>query len=73
MFCTTKTTRKTIREKYNALVPESLTNQFPNRRSKIEAIKHHAEKKQARTELFPAGNAFSFFLTYFAAVHSDTP
>ena len=72
MFCTTKTTRKAIREKYNALVPESLTNQFPNRRSKIEAIKHHAEKKQA-TELFPAGNAFSFFLTYCAAVHSDTP
>ena len=61
MFCTTKTTRKAIREKYNALVPESLTNQFPNWRSKIEAIKHHTEKKQARTELFPAGNAFSFF------------
>ena len=60
MFSQTKTERKKIREKYNAKVPEALTSQFPERQSKDEAIKHHTERKQTRTGLFPAGKNSSF-------------
>ncbi len=55
MFNSTKTEREKIRARYSAKVPDALTNQFPDRRKKEEAIIHHAERKQARTELFPAG------------------
>ncbi len=55
MFNSTKTERENIRARYSAKVPDALTNQFPDRRKKEEAIIHHAERKQARTELFPAG------------------
>ncbi len=55
MFNSTKTERQNIRARYSAKVPDALTNQFPDRRKKEEAIIHHAERKQSRTELFPAG------------------
>ena len=55
MFNSTKTERENIRARYSAKVADALTNQFPDRRKKAEAIIHHAERKQARTELFPAG------------------
>ena len=55
MFNSTKTERENIRARYSAKVPDALTNQIPDRRKKEEAIIHHAERKQARTELFPAG------------------
>ncbi len=55
MFNSTKTGRKNIRARYSAKVPDAQTNKFPDRQKKEEAIMHHAERKQARTELFPAG------------------
>lgn len=45
-----------MRQKYKAKVPEPLTNQFPDRLSKDDAIKRHASRKRIRTELFPTGN-----------------
>lgn len=60
MFSLTKTEIEEIRVRYKAKIPEALTNQFPERRSKEDAIKHHAERKQTRTELFPAGKRLLF-------------
>jgi hypothetical protein len=55
MFNSTKIERENIRVRYSANVPAALTNQFPNRRRKEEAIIRHAERKETRTQLFPAG------------------
>lgn len=47
---------KSVREKYAAKIPSSLTSQFSDRKSKAEAIKAQEQKKtRTATELYPAG------------------
>ena len=69
MCSQTETQRKEIRKKYHAKVPEALTSQFVERRSKEEAIKHHEERKQTRTELFPDGKKPFFSTISYFSVH----
>ena len=55
LFSIIKEERESIRDRYKAKVPEPLSNQFPERASKDEAIMRHTQRKQTSTELFPSG------------------
>ena len=61
LFKSTKAELKVVLDKYKAKEPTSLTSQFPNRRSKVDAIKHQEERKQTVTELFPCGKYYLSF------------
>ncbi|CAH1242316.1 Hypp6572 [Branchiostoma lanceolatum] len=53
MLNTTKDELKETREKYGKLVPPPLSSQFPDKRTRGEAIQRHEARNQAPTELYP--------------------
>ena len=56
LFTLPKSEMKEILERYSAKAPEPLNRQFPERKSKEEAVKGYRRKKQMKkTSLFPSG------------------
>ena len=55
LFGSTKEGLKKVFDTYKAKEPGSLMSQFTNRRSRDEAIRHQAQRKEIITELFPSG------------------
>ncbi|XP_019626579.1 PREDICTED: uncharacterized protein LOC109471682 [Branchiostoma belcheri] len=53
MLNTPKEQLKATYKKYLAQVPEPLCSQFPERRSRDDAIKRHEERSQLNTQLYP--------------------
>lgn len=59
LFTLPKSEMKKALDKYSAKVPEPLNRQFPERKSKENAVKDYkARKKMTRTSLFPSGKLF---------------
>ena len=59
MFNMPLTERNTIMTKYKAKTPAPLNTQFPDRRSRAEAVVDYNKIKQKETTLYPSGEVIS--------------
>jgi len=58
-------------QKYEAMVPEPLNRQFPDRVSKEDAISRKEERNKIRTHLFPAGT-YTMYLFFYLFCYKNT-
>ena len=61
LFTLPKSEMEEVLDRYTGKAPEPLNRQFPERKSKEDAVKGYRErKKMKRTPLFPSGVLTSF-------------